>query len=137
MVKEYKIKNKENYDNSALKLMILAMLVYVISYFGRKSYDSNINEVMAFYSINKAQAGLVGTFFFIVYAVGQVFHGIMCKYYSPKYVIAGTMVIAAICNFLMGIMPASGFAFLKYIWLVNGFVMASLWSVIIRLFNKT
>ncbi len=136
-MKEYSIKNRQNYDGSAIKLMTLALVVYFISYFGRKSYDSNINEIMAHYGVGKSEAGLVGTFFFFIYAVGQVFHGIMCKHYNPRYTVAGAMVIAAACNLLIGMMPVSGFKFLKFVWLVNGFAMASLWSTLIRLFNRT
>lgn len=137
MNKTYEIKNKTNYDNSALKLMILLTLAYVISYVGRKSYDSNVNEIMSFYGASKSQAGLIGTFFFIVYACGQVFHGIMCKHYNPKIVLPLALTVASCCNLLMGIMPVSGFKYLKYVWLLNGFVMASLWSVIIRLLNRS
>ena len=136
MNKEYKIKNSNNYDNSAVKLMFLATLVYIISYFGRKSYDSNINEIMSFYGVNKSSAGLVGTFFFIVYACGQVFHGIMCKYYNPKYAISGALVMASLCNLAMGVMPVEWFHYLKFVWLLNGFSMATLWSTIVRTFNK-
>ncbi len=136
-MKEYSIKDRQNYDGSAKKLMTLALIVYIISYFGRKSYDSNINEIMAYYNVGKTEAGLVGTFFFFIYAIGQVFHGIMCKHYNPRYSIAIAMVVAAICNLLMGIMPISAFKYLKYVWLVNGFAMASLWSTLIRLFNRT
>ncbi len=136
MTKEYKIKNSENYDNSALKLMILAMVVYIISYLGRKSYNSNMNEIMSFFKVDKPSAGLTGTFFFVAYACGQVFHGIMCKRYNPKYVVFGALLVASVCNVLVGIMPVNGFRYLKYIWLVNGFVSASLWSIIIRLFNR-
>ncbi len=136
MTKEYKIKNRENFDNSAIKLILLLTVAYVISYFGRKSYDSNINEIMRFYGAGKAEVGLVGTFFFIVYAMGQVFHGIMCKHYNPKIVLPLALTIAAVCNVLMGVMPVEGFRFLKYIWLINGFVMASLWSLTIRTLNR-
>lgn len=137
MTKTYEIKNRTNYDNSGLKLILLLMIAYMISYFGRKSYDSNMNEIIAYYGVSKSQAGLIGTFFFIVYACGQVFHGIMCKHYNPRIVLSSALFIGAICNVVMGVMPVEGFKYLKYVWLINGFAMASLWSVMIRLLNRS
>ena len=134
--KQLRINDKQTYDNSALKLILICVALYAISYLGRKSYDSNINEIMSFYGIDKGAAGLVGTCFFITYALGQVFHGIMCKYYNPKIVVFIALVVCGLCNFVMGIMPSSGFVFLKYVWIINGFASAALWSLLIMLLNK-
>lgn len=137
MYKSYEIKNKLTYDNSAIKLMILCVIVYAFSYIGRKSYDSSINEIMTYYGLtDKADAGLVGTFFFVVYAVGQVFHGLLCKHYNQKYSVFLALVVCGLSNLAVGSMPIWGFKFLKYIWLVNGFATASLWSSLILLLNK-
>lgn len=130
------VKTKDEYGNSALKLILLCLALYAISYVGRKSYDSNINEIMSYYGVEKGAAGIVGTCFFITYAVGQVFHGLMCRYYNHKFTVFIALVVCALCNFAMGIMPSSGFVWLKYIWIINGFFSASLWSSLILLLNK-
>lgn len=136
MSKELVIKNKDNFDNSALRLIILCVALYAISYLGRKSYDSNINEIMAFYGVEKSMAGIVGTCFFITYAIGQVFHGVMCKFYNPKLMVFVALVVCGVCNFLMGIMPSNCFTYLKYVWIINGFFSAALWSLLIMLLNR-
>lgn len=131
------IKNNESVDKrAAIKLILLTMAVYMVSYFGRKSYDSNINEVMSFYGVEKTAAGLVGTCFFIVYAIGQIVHGILSKRYNPKYSIFIATMVASVCNILMAVMPQSGFEYLKFIWIVNGFAMASLWAPMISMLNR-
>ena len=127
---------KPRINNAALRLAILCMGFYAISYICRKSFDSNINEIMDYYGKTKSTVGLIGTFFFIAYAVGQVVHGIMCKYYKPRPMIFTMGLVVAGMNLLMGIVPQSGFKFLKFIWLVNGFACASFWSLLILTLNR-
>lgn len=67
--------------------MLLCWLVYACSYIGKVNYAANINEVMSFYGVEHASAGLVSTFFFFAYGVGQVINGILCKKYNLKWII--------------------------------------------------
>lgn len=136
MKKELVIKNKDNFDNSAIKLIILCVALYAISYLGRKSYDSSINDIISYYGVGKGDAGIIGTGFFITYAIGQVFHGLMCRYYNPKIMVFVSLLVCGACNFVMGIMPVGGFIYLKYIWIINGFFSAALWSLLILLLNR-
>ena len=108
-------------------LIILCFVVYLLAYLGRYSYSSNINNVMAYFSVNKESAGLVGTFFFISYGLGQVIHGLMCKKYNPKYMISFALITSSVMNFLIGITNESSFYILKFYWLINGFVQSILW----------
>ena len=63
------IAKKENY------LIILCWLVYTCSYIGRLSYNSNINQIGNEFNMTYSQTGLVTTFFFFSYGIGQVFNG--------------------------------------------------------------
>ena len=67
---------KENY------LIILCFLVYTCSYIGRLSYNSNINQIGNEFNLTYSQTGLVTTFFFFAYGIGQVVNGILCKGFS-------------------------------------------------------
>ena len=130
------MENRRGIKNAPLKLTILCMAFYAVTYICRKSFDSNINEIMDFYSRSKPDVGLIGTFFFIAYAVGQVVHGLMCKYYRARPVVFTMGLIVAAMNLTMGLVPVNGFPFLKYIWLVNGFACASFWSLLILTLNQ-
>lgn len=117
--------------NPSMKLIVLCVAIYIASYLGRKSFDSSINEIIAFYGQEKSTVGLIGTFFFVSYAIGQVIHGLMCKYYNPKIIIGVALFVTSLMNFLVGIMPVWGFKYIKFIWLINGFSHATFWSLII------
>ena len=54
---------KKNVKASVM-LMWLCWLIYACSYTGKVNYAANINEVMSFYQVDHATAGLASTFFF-------------------------------------------------------------------------
>lgn len=130
------MEHRKQIKNAPLKLAILCMAFYAVTYICRKSFDSNINEIMDFYGRTKPDVGLIGTFFFIAYAAGQVVHGLMCKYYKARPVVFTMGLIVAGMNLLMGLVPVSGFPFLKFIWMINGFACASFWSLLILTLNQ-
>lgn len=130
-------KNEKTCSNAAVKLAVLCMAFYAVTYICRKSFDSNINEIMAFFGKDKPTVGLIGTFFFVAYAAGQVVHGMLCKYYRPRPVVFTMGLIVAGMNLLMGLVPKEGFRYLKFIWLVNGFACASFWSLLILTLNQS
>ena len=64
-------------------LILLCCLVYSFAYAGRYSYSANIGSIIDFYGITRAEAGVVSTFFFFSYGVGQLLNAFLCKFY-PK-----------------------------------------------------
>ena len=76
--------------SNASLLIFIAWLVYTTSYLGKVNYSANITQIMTFYNVSKAEAGLVPTFFFFAYGIGQVVNGILCKYYNKKWFVFGT-----------------------------------------------
>ena len=130
------MQEKVKTNHSPIILIILCFLVYVLAYLGRYSYSSNINSIMEYYNVNKENAGLVGTFFFISYGIGQVVHGLLCKKYNPKYSVSIALAVSSLMNLLIGITDENNFQFLKFYWLINGFVQSILWSSLIRLLNE-
>ena len=66
-------------------IIILCWFVYSSAYFGRYSFSSGINSIIGNYGVSKAETGLVMTFFFVAYGIGQVVNGFLCKRYSERY----------------------------------------------------
>ena len=60
-------------------VVVLCWFVYTFAYVGRYSYNANINLVIGDFGITHADAGLVTTFFFFAYGIGQVVNGLLCK----------------------------------------------------------
>ena len=85
-------------SKNSLRLTLLCFFVYYFAYLGRYSYSSNINGVIDYFSISKANAGSIATCFFISYGIGQVVNGLLCKRYNPKIAISLALAVSALTN---------------------------------------
>ena len=117
--------------NGATFIIFLCWLVYTVSYLGKLNYSANITHIIKFYDISKAEAGLVPTFFFFAYGIGQVVNGLLCKKYNSKWTIFVSLGISAIINFIIPFI--SNFAIVKWLWMINGFVLSMLWPTLVSL----
>ena len=116
-------------------LIILCWIVYTCSYIGKLNYAANINQVMSYYSISHADAGLVSTLFFFSYGIGQVLNGIWCKKYNLRWIVFASLAVSAATNLLIAVSPS--FELIKYLWVINGFSLSMLWPSLIRLLSET
>lgn len=126
--------NKEIKNKKIRAIVLLCWLVYTSAYLGRYSYSSNINYILSFYNVNHGQAGLVTTFFFFAYGLGQILNGIVCKYYNKKYIIPFALIVSTLVNIL--IFADIGFKYIKYLWLINGIVQSILWPTLISVISE-
>ncbi|MBP5467586.1 MAG: hypothetical protein J6Y43_08525, partial [Clostridia bacterium] len=108
-------------------LMILCAGLYTLAYLGKYSFTCNKTAIKDFFAITQdALIGLPGTLFFFAYGVGQVINGIFCKYYNKKVILSLSLLVSAGINF--AIFLGIDFAYIPYLWLVNGFAQSFLWS---------
>ena len=63
-------------------LIVLCWLVYTCSYIGKLSYNANINQIGEFFGASYSETGIVSTFFFFAYGIGQIVNGFLCKRYN-------------------------------------------------------
>lgn len=111
----------------------MCWLVYAVSYLGKVNYSANITHIMRFYNISKPEAGLVPTFFFFSYGIGQVVNGLLCKKYNAKWVIFASLAISAGINFTIPFLL--NFAIVKWLWMINRFVLSMLWPTLVGLLS--
>lgn len=118
----------------AVFLIFICWLVYTVSYLGKVNYSANITQIIDFYGVTKAQAGIVPTFFFFAYGAGQIFNGIFCKRYNVKWIVFISLFVSAAINLTIAV--GSDFAIMKWLWLINGFVLSILWPTLVRLLSE-
>lgn len=116
-------------------LILLGWLLYTTSYLGKVNYSANITQIIDFYGVSKAEAGLAPTFFFFAYGIGQVVNGLLCKKYNMKLVIFASMILSASINLIIAV--SSTFAIVKWLWMLNGFCLSVLWPTLIRLLSES
>ncbi len=128
------LKKRSNQITARGRLILLCWLVYALSYVGKVNYSANVNQIMSFYNVSHANAGLATTFFFFSYAVGQIIHGLFSKKYNLKWVIFLSLIMSGSINLVVGI--STNFKVVKYLWLINGFVLSMLWPSLIRTLSE-
>ncbi len=127
--------HKSDIRNGSGWLIFLSWLIYSMSYLGKVNYSANITQIIDFYQISKAEAGMVPSFFFFAYGIGQVVNGLLCKKYNIKWMIFSSLLISASINFIIGF--TINFAIVKWLWMINGFVLSILWPTLVRLLSET
>lgn len=124
------MKNK----NSEKTLLLLCWLVYTFACVGKYSYTANKVAIISYYNVSNAEAGVIGTLFFVAYGASQIIHGIFCKHYNQKVIIPLCLLISATVNVLFACeLP---FDLLKVLWLVNGLAEAVFWPCVILTLSK-
>ncbi|MBQ4630609.1 MAG: MFS transporter [Clostridia bacterium] len=116
-------------------LIFLCWLLYSVSYLGKVNYSANITQIIDFYGVSKAEAGMSPTFFFFAYGIGQVVNGIFCKKYNIRWMIFTSLMTSAVINLIIAL--STNFAIIKWLWMINGFVLSILWPTLVRLLSES
>ncbi len=130
------ISKHERDNRKAVRSLIwLCWLVYSCSYLGKVNYAANITQIEDFYNISHADAGLVSTFLFFSYGVGQFVNGFLCKKYNIKWMIFLSLMSSGVINLLVAVIPS--FTVIKWLWFINGAALSVLWATVVRLLSET
>lgn len=125
---------KDKQKKIDLLLPIICSMIYISSYLGRHSYNSNINQIMEEFGVSHSECGIVTTFFFFAYGVGQVVHGIFCRRYNEKIIIPIALGVSSAMN--LAIFCGIDFSIYKYLWLINAMFLSILWPTLVRVLSK-
>ncbi len=125
-----RVLNRKN----ATFLILLSCLTYSTAYVGRLCYGANIVVIRSDLGIDQSIAGMVSSFYFFSYALGQLANSFLSKYYNPKYVVTVSLIVSSLCNLGLAISP--DIAPMKYIWLINGIAQSTLWCNILNIQSK-
>ena len=122
-------------------IILLCWFVYSFAYFGRYSYSSSINSLIENYNVDKAETGFVMTCFFVVYGLGQVVNGFLCKKYPSRFILSIALWGSSLVNVILFLGIRTGnigeyFYLVKYVWLINGIFQSLLMTSIIYIFGK-
>lgn len=124
---------KTNSKKKQYLLGIVLSLVYFSNYMCRSTFPSTINCFVEEYSITHSEAGLVITFFFIAYAIGQLINCFFIKKYNKRISITipalgmGVMCLLTFFKF--------DFKYYKFIWFALGIFSSFIWMSIVKLIS--
>ncbi len=115
-------------------LIFICYLAYTIAQTGRYSYNANVTLIMDKFSVDHTAASVPMTLFFFAYGIGQIIVGIFCHKFSRRFLVVSALVVSAAIN--LAVFFGAEFIAVKYLWLLNGFVQANLWPVLLLLLRE-
>lgn len=121
----------QKYSNKAI--VALCTVAYFASYFSRKTFSVVMVNMLSDGALDRDVAGMVGTALFIFYGAGQLLSGYLGDKISPKYLMFSGLMVSAVCNLLLPIVPNQ--YLMIPVWAVNGFAQALLWPPIVRILS--
>lgn len=112
-------------------IVIMCTVAYFASYFSRKTFAVVMVDMIKNHVVDDVIAGLIGTALFVFYGAGQLISGYMGDRLPPKYLMFSGLMISALCNLALPLMPNQ--YLMIPVWAVNGFAQALLWPPIVRI----
>lgn len=115
----------------ARKVLVLCWVAYAASYVSRSNMAVSLARIVSETGSPLSKISMLGTLFFIFYAVGQLVNGRLGDFAPPRAMIGLGLFASAACNMLFGWTRA--YWALAAAWAVNGFALSALWGPMTRL----
>ena len=123
-----------NNKREANRIIILCWAAYTVAYIGRLNLNAYIEPMRDQLGFSKTELGLVSSFFFISYGLGQLVHGILSRKYNTRYSITVALIGSAAVNVLMTFCTDA--VSMKFVWFFNGVFQSILWSSVIKTLSE-
>ena len=114
------------------KRLIFAMcyISYTLTYVARLNLTMAASPLKKEGMLSSAQIGVLGSVFFVVYAVGRLINGALSEHFPARNMIAGGLLLGALANIFFGFLPP--FTALTVLWGVNAYAQSMLWSSVLK-----
>jgi sugar phosphate permease len=83
-----------------IRIVVVGWVTYASYYFGRVNFSAAIPEMKTDLLLSSQQVGLLGTGFFLTYAIGQMFSGYLGDRISPRRLVFAGMLLSGLMNLL-------------------------------------
>ncbi len=113
------------------KLFGCLFFLYVLNVFGKIAFSAVTVELVDAEIMTKTEAGLVNAMFWLTYAIGQVFGGVVASKYSPYALLSITLTSSFAANALIVVLDS--FWPILILWTINGFMQFGMWPAILRI----
>ena len=113
------------------RLFICLFLLYTLNVFGKIAFSAVTVELVDAEIMTKTQAGIVNAAFWLAYAIGQAFGGIVAGKQSPYRLLSITLLSSFAANALIVVLDQ--FVPILILWTINGFMQFGMWPAILRI----
>lgn len=113
----------------------MCWMAYASIYLGRLNLSIAAPIMEQEELINAVQMGTLGSCFFFTYAFGQIINGYLGDRVNPKRMFSIGIIVAALCNILIGFGPSVPMIFL--LWSINGYAQSMIWGPLLKILAYT
>jgi sugar phosphate permease len=115
-------------------LIVITWLTYASFYLGRLNISPALPVIADDLAIGLGQVGILGTVFFVSYAIGQVIMGQLGNIFNPRLIIFAGLVLIALSNVLFSWQRS--LVTMSVLWGVNGLAQAMGWGPMLRVLSS-
>lgn len=112
------------------RILAACFVAYSAAYVCRVNISIALPMIQQDLGVSNTDAGLIGTLFFWVYALGQLVNGYSGDRINCRVFIFAGLAASAVLNIAMGL--SSTFVLLLFVWGANGFFQSMLWGPIVK-----
>jgi MFS transporter, OPA family, sugar phosphate sensor protein UhpC len=128
---------KQSYRYWRIRTFYAVFFGYSFYYICRKNIAVAMPQMITDLGLTKTQLGVIGSLFYITYAIAKFFTGLMCDKSNPRYFMALGLFIASAANIAFAFSPAiagnlglvlainiTPMVFFGLFWTINGFAQS-------------
>lgn len=115
-------------------VFFVGYLAYTSIYLARLNFSVAATILQEQDILDKAQIGIIGSIFSLVYALAKIPNGYMGDRFSANRVIVSGLLITSVSNLLIGFFP--GFFSIAILWGLNAYGQSMLWGPLLRTFYE-
>ena len=112
-------------------IFIICYMAYTAIYIARLNLSQASPGMLEANLLDKAQVGMLGSVFSVVYAIGRLINGGISDRKAPWIMICTGLIITSVSNIIIGLFPP--FIGILLLWGCNAFAQSMLWSSILRI----
>ena len=115
-------------------IFLACYMAYVGIYVARLNLSMASPEFMTNDLLTQEQVGMIGSVFFVVYAIGRIINGYIGDKTSPWIMISTGLLLAGISNICIGFLPP--FLGIMLLWGCNAYAQSMLWSSLLKIISE-
>ncbi|MCU0593160.1 MAG: MFS transporter [Desulfobacterales bacterium] len=117
-----------------IRIVVVGWVTYASYYFGRVNLSTAIPEIKTNLLLTSQQLGLLGTGFFLTYAIGQMFSGYLGDRISPRRLVFAGMLLSGLMNLLFA--ATNSWTVMFVAWTLNGASQSTGWAPVIKVLSN-
>jgi len=119
--------------NKPFIIFLACYAAYTSIYVARLNFSMASPDFLAANILTQEQIGMIGSVFFVVYAIGRITNGIIGDKVSPWIMISSGLLLAGVSNLIIGLKPS--FYSIVLLWGTNAYAQSMLWSSLTRIIS--